>query len=119
MTDKLLCVDCPQNEDCSTYNIIENTLDQTKVHHKLSLKLDFIFTTHNPKEFKGDFQEATIDIAENTAAFAQFIEDAITDCECLVQPLGADMKLELITNKQAFDELSEYIKVTHEQTGND
>lgn len=117
---KLLCVDCPQNDKCPTYKIVENTLDAKKVHHKLSLSMEFIFTTHNPKDFPEDFHnEVALDIAEQAGALATFIADSIEEFECEVQPMGADMSIAVISNKQAFDELSEYIKVTHEQIGND
>ena len=114
MTEKLLCVDCPANDECLTYKIVENTLDSSKVHFKITLSMSFILTAHNPAEFKGDFDECAVDIAENTAALSEFISDNIKECECEVQQLGANMSISSIPNKQAFEEISEYIKVTHE-----
>lgn len=114
MTEKLLCVDCPANDGCTTYKIVENTLDSSKAHFKVVLSMSFILTANNPKEFKGDFNECVVDIAENAATLSEFISDNIIDCECEVQQLGANMSINSIPNKQAFEELSEYIKVTHE-----
>ena len=114
MTEKLICVDCQANNECSTYKIIENTLDSSKAHFKITLNMSFILTAHNPDEFKGDFGEYAIDIAENTATLSEFISHNIKECECEVQQLGANMSINSIPNKQAFEELSEYIKVTHE-----
>lgn len=114
MTEKLLCVDCPANDECPTYKIVENTLDSSKAHFKVTLSMSFIITAHNPDEFKGDLDEYVVDIAENAAALSEFISDNITEGECEVQQLGANMSINSIPNKQAFEELSEYIKVTHE-----
>lgn len=114
MTEKLICVDCPVNDECPTYKIVENTLDSSKAHFKITLSMDFILTAHNPDEFKGDFDEYVVDIAENAAVLSEFISDNIKECECEVQSLGANMSINSIQNKQAFEELSEYIKVTHE-----
>lgn len=114
MTEKLFCVDCPVNDECPTYKIVENTLDSSKAHFKITLSMSFILTAHNPDEFKGNFDEYVVDIAENAAALSEFISDNITECECEVQQLGANMSINSIPNKQAFEELSEYIKVTHE-----
>ena len=114
MTEKLLCVDCPANDECPTYKIVENTLDSSKAHFKVTLSMSFILTANNSEEFKGDFDECVVDIAENAAALSEFISDNITECECEVQQLGANMSINSIPNKQAFEELSEYIKVTHE-----
>lgn len=114
MTEKLLCVDCPANDECPTYKIVENTLDSSKAHFKVTLSMSFILTANNPEELKGDFNECMVDIAENAATLSEFISDNITDCECEVQQLGANMSINSIPNKQAFEELSEYIKVTHE-----
>lgn len=114
MLEKLLCVDCSSNIDCPTYKIIENTLDNNKVHYKLGMKLEFIFTANEPQEFKTDFEQYVVDIAEQAAALSEFIQEQIKDCACDVQQLGAKMDLKTIPNKQAFDELVEYIKVTHE-----
>ena len=114
MTEKLLCVDCPANDECSTYKIVENTLDLSKAHFKVTLSMSFILTANNPEEFKGDFDECVVDIAENAATLSEFISDNLTECECEVQQLGAKMSIKSIPNKQAFEELSEYIKVTHE-----
>ena len=114
MTEKLLCVDCPANDESPTYKIVENTLDSSKAHFKITLSMSFILTAHNPAEFKGDFDECAVDIAENTAALSEFISDNIKECECEVQQLGANMSISSIPNKQAFEEISEYIKVTHE-----
>lgn len=117
MSEKILCVDCPQNRGCTTYKIMDNSLDPNKVHYKISLSLDFIFTAHKPDEFKADFDESVLDIVENTAALSDFIKDTIESCECDVQALGARMDVNVIPNKQVFDELAEYVKVTH-ATGN-
>lgn len=114
MTEKLLCVDCPANDECPTYKIVENTLDSSKAHFKVTLRTSFIITAHNPDEFEDDFKEYAVDIAENVAALSAFISDNITECECEVQQLGANISVNSIPNKQAFEELSEYIKVTHE-----
>ena len=114
MTEKLICVDCPANDECPTYKIVENTLDSSKVHYKVSMTMSFILTANNPEEFKSDFGEYVVDIAENAAALSEFISDNIRECECEVQSLGANMSINSIQNKQAFEELSEYIKVTHE-----
>ena len=114
MTEKLLCVDCPANDECPTYKIVENTLDSSKAHFKVTLSMSFILTANNPEEFKGDFDEYVVDIAENAAALSELISDNLTECECEVQQLGAKMSINSILNKQAFEELSEYIKVTHE-----
>lgn len=114
MTEKLLCVDCPSNDECPTYRIVENTLDSSKAHFKITLNMSFILTAHNPDEFKDDFEEYVVDIAENAAALSEFISDNITECDCEIQQLGANMSINSIPNKQAFEELSEYIKVTHE-----
>lgn len=114
MTEKLLCVDCPANDECPTYKIVENTLDSSKAHFKVTLSMSFILTAHNPDEFKGDFDEYVVSIAENAAALSELISDNLTECECEVQQLGAKMSINSIPNKQAFEELSEYIKVTHE-----
>lgn len=114
MTEKLLCVDCPANDECPTYKIVENTLDSSKAHFKITLSMSFILTAHNPDEFKGDFDECAVDIAENAAALSEFISDNIKECECEVQQLGANMSISSIPNKQAFEEISEYIQVTHE-----
>lgn len=114
MTEKLLCVDCPANSECHTYKIVENTLDSSKAHFKVTLSMSFITTAHNPEEFKGDFNEYVVSIAENASALSELISDNLTECECEVQQLGAKMSINSIPNKQAFEELSEYIKVTHE-----
>lgn len=114
MTEKLLCVDCPANDECPTYKIVENTLDSSKAHYKVSMTMSFILTANNPEEFKSDFDEYVVDIAENAAALSEFISDNIKECECEVQQLGAHLAIESIPNKQAFEEISEYIKVTHE-----
>lgn len=114
MAEKLLCVDCPGNDECPTYKIIENTLNSSKTHFKITLSMSFILTAHNPDEFKGDFEDYVVDIAEKAAVLSEFISDNIAGCECEVQQLGANMSVNSIPNKQAFEELSEYIKVTHE-----
>ena len=114
MTEKLICVDCPINDECITYKIVENTLDSSKAHFKITLSMSFIITAHNPDEFKGTFDEYIVDIADNTAALSEFISDNIKECECEVQQLGTNVSVSSIQNKQAFEELSEYIKVTHE-----
>lgn len=114
MTEKLLCVDCQANNECPTYKIVENTLDSSKAHFKITLSMSFIITANNPEEFKSDFDEYAIDIAENAAALSEFIGDNLKECECKVQQLGANMSISSIPNKQAFEELSEYIKVIHE-----
>lgn len=114
MTEELICVDCPTNDECPTYKIVENTLDLSKTHFKITLSMSFILTAYNPDEFKGDFNEYVVDIAEKAATLSEFISDNIAECECEVQQLGADMSISSIPNKQAFEELSEYIKVTHE-----
>ena len=114
MTEKLLCVDCQANNECNTYKIVENTLDSSKAHFKITLSMSFIITANNPEEFKSDFDECAIDIAENAAALSEFIGDNLKECECEAQQLGANMSISSIPNKQAFEELSEYIKVIHE-----
>ena len=76
--------------------------------------MSFILTANNQEEFKGDFDEYVVSIAENAAALSELISDNLTECECEVQQLGANMSINSIPNKQAFEELSEYIKVTHE-----
>lgn len=114
MAEKLLCVDCPANDECPTYKIVENTLDSSKAHFKVTVSLNFILTANNPKEFRHDFDEYVVDIADNVAVLSEFISDNIKECECEVQQLGTNMSISSIPNKQAFEELSEYIKVTHE-----
>lgn len=118
MTNKLQCVDCDNNERCTTYKIIENTLDPEKVHYKLSLQLNFIFTVNDPDNFKADFEDSALTIAEGSQALSELIKEELSDCLCITQQLGAEMNIGLIPNQQAFEELTEYVKVTHE-TSND
>lgn len=116
---KILCTDCPNKDDCTVYEVLNNTLDSKKVHKKISLQMDFIVTINEPEEFLEDWKEDIAgDIAENTACLAGFITDKVGAYNNIVQPLGAHLSVEDLDNKEAFNELSDYIKVTHEQTGN-
>lgn len=115
MTSKLQCVDCKVNTQCPTYEIIENTLDTAKVHYKLNLTLGFIFTVNKPDEFRETFYEQVGDISISASVLSEFIQKQINKCDCVSQQLGAKLDLMVIPNKQAFEELSEYIKVTHEE----
>lgn len=118
MTNELQCVDCEHNDSCLTYQIIENTLDTNKTHYKLSLKLDFIFTVNKPEEFKAEFEDIAEDIGEEAASLSGYVKQLISECDCEVQPMGAELNIGAIPNKLAFEELSNYVKVTHE-TSND
>lgn len=114
---KILCTDCPKKDECTTYEVLSNTLDKDKVHKKISLQMDFIVTVNEPEEFPYDWKEdIVLDIAENTAGLAGMITEKIGSYNNIVQSLGANLTVEDLNNKEAFTEISNYIKVTHEQT---
>lgn len=114
---KILCTDCPEKDECTTYEILSNTLDKDKVHKKISLKMDFIVTVNEPEEFPYDWKkDIVLDIAENAASLANLITDKVGSYNNIVQSLGAELTVAGLSNKDAFTEISNYIKVTHEQT---
>lgn len=116
---KILCTDCPNKDDCTTYEVLNNTLNHKKVHKKISLQMDFIVTVNEPEEFVDDWQEdIALDIAENSASLACYITEKVGAYNNIVQPLGAHLTVEELDNKEAFTELSTYIKETHGQTSN-
>lgn len=117
--DSSPCLNCPSKDNCDMHKILDNTLDSKKCHYKVSLQLDFILTAHNPEEFEEDFHyECATDIATNAAALAESITDLIKDIGADVMPMGAQMNVGRIPNKVAFQEMTDYIKVTHEQEDN-
>lgn len=117
--DTPLCTNCPKKDGCSAFKILDNSLNNKKEHAKITLTLEFLVTKGDPQHFEEDFRhEAVEDISTNAAAFAEYVTETVEDLNNDVMPMGAQLTVSQITNKEAFKEISEYIKVTHEQEDN-
>lgn len=116
---EILCTDCSKKDSCSAYEILNNTLDNNKVHKKIFLQLNFIVTLNEPEEFPIDWEEdISQDIAENAVCFMQFVTEKLEEYNNVAHHLAAHLDVKNITNKQAFEEMTKFIKETHEQASN-
>ena len=71
-------------------------------------------TVNEPQEFKEDFtMECAEDIAERAYHLSDNIGDLLRDINCDPALLGAELTIADTTNKEAFNKLVNYIKVTH------
>lgn len=112
---KIPCTNCSEKEECTVYKILNNTLDNSKEHRKITLQLDFLVTLNEPEEFEDDWKEDIAKgIAENTMQLSNIIVEKLEEYNNTVQSLGAHLNVACITNRRAFDEVARYIKVTHD-----
>lgn len=115
MSEIIPCINCSERDNCTAFEVLNNTLDRSKKHKKLTLRLDFIVTVNEPEEFEEDWKEdISGHIAENAACLSQIIIDKVGSYNNIVQALCAHLTVSKISNKKAFTELYDYIKVTHE-----
>lgn len=115
MNDKNIpCLSCEDSDDCNINKVLNNTLDNKKEHKLLTLTIKVLATVEDSEEFKSDFNElCSQPIAEGSAALSTLVEELLYGIECITSPLGADLSVASITNKDAFTALTEYIKVSH------
>lgn len=108
------CINCADREECGINTVLNNTLDSSKNHKTLTLTLEILMTVNEPQEFKEDFtMDCAEDIAEGAYNLSDTIGDLLKDINCNPALLGAELSISDITNKEAFNKLVNYIKVTH------
>lgn len=119
MNKDLICLKCDKKNDCADYAMVEGTLNNKKKHMGVSLTLDFIIAVDNPLELVEDMQEdISIQIVEQAKKLSDFILEQFESYNHKIMSLGADLQVGEITNKEAFENMIEYIKESHEQTSN-
>lgn len=108
------CINCADKEECGINTVLNNTLDGSKNHKTLTLTLEILMTVNEPQEFKEDFaMECAEDVAEGAYRLSDSIGDLLKDINCEPALLGAELTISDTTNKEAFNKLVNYIKVTH------
>ena len=107
------CINCADKEECGINTVLNNTLDSSKNHKTLTLTLEILMTVNEPQEFKEDFtMECAEDIAEGAYHLSDNISNLLNDINCDPALLGAELTIADTTNKEAFNKLVNYIKVT-------
>ena len=108
------CINCADREECGINTVLNNTLDNSKNHKTLTLTLEILMTVNEPQEFKDDFtMDCAEDVADGVYELSDNIGDLLRDINCNPALLGAELTVSDITNKEAFNKLVNYIKVTH------
>lgn len=108
------CMNCADKEECGINTVLNNTLDSSKKHKTLTLTLKILMTVNEPQEFKEDFtMECAEDVAEGAYHLSGSISNLLNDINCDSALLGAELTIADATNKEAFNKLVDYIKVTH------
>lgn len=108
------CINCADREECGINTVLNNTLDSSKNHKTLTLTLEILMTVNEPQEFKEDFaMDCVENVAEEAYELSDYIGDLLKAINCNPALLGAELTVSNITNKEAFNKLVNYIKVTH------
>ena len=108
------CIKCTDKEDCEISTVLNNTLDNSKKHQTLTLTLEILMTVNEPQEFKEDFiMECAEDVSKGACELSDSIGSLLSDINCNPALLGAELTISDTTNKEAFNKLINYIKVTH------
>lgn len=108
------CINCTDKEECEINTVLNNTLDGSKHHKKLTLTLEIFMTVNEPQEFQEDFMiECAEDVGKGAYELSNSIGDLLRDINCVPALLGADLAISDTTNKEAFNKLVNYIKVVH------
>lgn len=108
------CINCADKNECGINTVLNNTLDSSKNHMTLTLTLEILMTVNELQEFKNDFMtECAEDVTDGAYELSNIICDLLKDINCNPALLGAELSISNITNKEAFNKLVNYIKVTH------
>lgn len=112
--NEVQCAECPRKDDCSSFSLLNNTLDKKKKHIQLNINLSYLISLNSLETFEEDFEDIMEDtIAEPLALLNSLIVKSIAEVSEVCVARNGKVEVKKVSNKTMFKTISEHIKETH------
>lgn len=115
------CTTCTERDNCKSYKMLNKCLDKSLNYLEVSLSVKLLINPQHLTQIKDNYATIARALAEiskdSGVATEDFFTTYLIDAD-RVHSLGGEVKIEQLTNKEAFTKLSNHIKDMHKYASN-